>query len=431
MQMIQPRLKVLILGHLDTPLYGHALSFISVFPKDKYEVRLVVLDKMYDGEGYEYFYDLRNCLNKIFITRFRSLRQKIKVWMYCGEKLTYRPDPQGHAFYIGAFNPITGDDILAKYPSFKPDLIVMMWTRTLVTAEAVKRMYELTNARFLFVFVDDAHLSGGCHYPVDCEGYLNGCHDCPALISGKKLAEKVMADKLSCYKGIPKYVLGTPADCRLAAKSPLFSDAKFFTLISSPIVNVTDKKKARKFFCISDQAFVVFTGANMVAEVRKGVRYAVEGVNLLAEKYDNVCLLVLGHLKHGLGMKLNPKIKVIMPGFLDLQGLFKAFNASDCFLNTTIADSGPMMVNYSIALGTPVVSFYIGIAQDLVVHKKTGYIAKIKNSGDVACGMEFIRNLSPEKRRQMSENCRSQITKVSPKTQWVNEIYDNWDEEFL
>lgn len=63
-------------------------------------------------------------------------------------------------------------------------------------------------------------------------------------------------------------------------------------------------------------------------------------------------------------------VNIIMPGFLSENELFEVYCAADVFMSTTIADSGPMMVNYSIACGTPVVSFPIGVAQDLVMHKK-------------------------------------------------------------
>lgn len=129
-------------------------------------------------------------------------------------------------------------------------------------------------------------------------------------------------------------------------------------------------------------------------------------------------------------MYFNPRIHTVVPGFLDLQGLFKAYCASDCFLNMTIADSGPMMVNYSIALGTPVISFNIGVAQDLVIHKKTGYIAELKNSEDVAQGLEFIHNLSVEERIKMSEECRALIAETESVLPWYEQIYENWEEDY-
>ncbi|WP_455667736.1 glycosyltransferase [Phocaeicola sp.] len=426
--MKRRKLKVLILGHLDTPLRGHALSLVSQFPNEKYDVRLVVMDRCFDQEGYKYFYDVRNRLKRIFIRKTLGLIRKIKIWLYFRERLILNPKMEGRAFFIGDFNIITGDDILAKNPDFIPDLIVMAWTRTFVSSEAVRRMYELTQARFLFFFVDDAHLSGGCHFPVDCDGYMNGCHDCPAIIKGKKIAEKVMADKLRLYKGIPKYIVGVPADCRLARKSPLLGDAlQFYNWVSDPVVEFTSKSVARKELGIPNGAFVAMSGAASITDVRKGLKYAVEAANILAEKHDNVYLLLLGNSAEKTDFNLHLNVKVIMPGFLDIHGLFRAFCASDCFLNMTIADSGPMMVNYSVACGTPVVSFYIGIAQDLVEHKKTGYIAQFKDSVDVARGMEFIFRLSKEERKQMSENCKHQIAKVKPNIDWADDIYENWD----
>lgn len=423
------KLKVLILGQDDTTFSGHALWMQNELPDDKFDKKLVVLEKRHNGGDYAYFYDYRNRFKRAFMIRVRIFLQKIKIWRFCGEWLRPRPDSQGHAFHVSAFNSITGDDILNKCSGFIPDLIVMMWTRKLVSAEAVKRMYELTHARFLFVFVDNAHLTGGCHYPVDCNGYLHGCYDCPALVSGKQIAAKVMADKLCYFKGIPKYVLGVSADCRLAGQSPLFKDANFFPLCSYPKVDITDKDEARLHFGIPQNAFVAMVGSNFIYDVRKGIRYAIEAINQLSEKYDDIYILILGYSKNSIKMYLNPKIHTITFGFLSLQGLLKAYCASDCFLNMTIADSGPMMVNYSIALGTPVISFYIGVAQDLVVHKKTGYIAELKNSEDVARGMEFIHNLSVEERIKMSEECRAHIAKVESVLPWYEQIYENWDQD--
>lgn len=425
--MKDKKLKVLILGHIDIPLRGHALSLISEFPQDKYEVRAIMMEKFYGEDGFKYFYDIRKKWKRFLWHRSLGLIRKIRIWSYCGTKLLLRPNTDGYAFFVGDFNLISGKQILAKNPDFTPDLIVMMWTRTFVSSKAVRKMYELTKARFLFVFVDEAHLSGGCHYPVDCEGFMTGCHDCPAIVKGKKLAEKVMEDKIKYYEGIPKYVLGSPVDCRMAAKSPLFQGAKMYDFISNPTVEITGKQEARKAFGIPENVFVVMTGANNILEFRKGFKYVVKSINMLAEKYDNIYLLLLGNVTDGTIFSIHPKVQVVMSGFLDIHGLFRAFCASDCFLNMTIADSGAMMVNYCMACGTPIVSFYIGIAQDLVEHKETGYIARYKDSEDVACGIEYIMQLPMEARLQMFENCKGRIAKVMPKINWANDIYENWN----
>jgi glycosyltransferase involved in cell wall biosynthesis len=65
-----------------------------------------------------------------------------------------------------------------------------------------------------------------------------------------------------------------------------------------------------------------------------------------------------------------------------------------------------MMINESIMCGTPVVSFDMGVAADLVHSRKTGYRAELKNSADLARGIRQLLDLPPEEARKMSEACR-------------------------
>ena len=81
-----------------------------------------------------------------------------------------------------------------------------------------------------------------------------------------------------------------------------------------------------------------------------------------------------------------------------------------------------MMVNYSFALGTPVVSFPIGVADDLIVHKETGYLATYKDVEDVAKGILFLRGLNEDERNSMSERCVKIINDKSIKGSWVDLI---------
>ena len=55
----------------------------------------------------------------------------------------------------------------------------------------------------------------------------------------------------------------------------------------------------------------------------------------------------------------------------------KVFKMCDLFVSTSIEDSGPLMVNQAIAMGTPVAAFGIGVAEDLVKDGKTGAKAEL------------------------------------------------------
>jgi len=71
-----------------------------------------------------------------------------------------------------------------------------------------------------------------------------------------------------------------------------------------------------------------------------------------------------------------------------------------------------MMINQSIMCGTPVVSFEMGVAQDLVKDGETGYRAKIKDSVDLAQGIYSILALEPDKYKLLSYKCRKLAMKT-------------------
>lgn len=417
------RIKVLILGHSDTKMSGHAYHYFKSLPDHLFDKRLVVLDKTRDEEGYGYIYDTTNPAD-VRRKKWNSYLQQLKIWATCGPVRGIKKY-QGHNFYISEFNSITAEQILEKVEGFTPELILMMWVRTLVSPMVVKHLHELTHAKFCFEFVDEGHLTGGCHYPIGCDHYLNGCHDCPALRWGKRIAAKTFKDKLQAYKGIEKYVSGSTFDCQLAKESPLFKDATFLPYITTPNVTFeeTPKAEAQKTFGIPNGCYVVLSTAG---DVRKGLEYCISALNIAANSKHDICLLLLGKAdRNNIANKLDKRIKLITPGQVPMSEVFKAFCASDCFVSTSIADSGPMMVYYSVLYGVPVVLFNIGFAQDLIVHKKNGYIARFKDSNDVAEGIGFFHNGNEDRTNEIKDFNKKLTEKHANEKQWYERLYED------
>jgi glycosyltransferase involved in cell wall biosynthesis len=86
--------------------------------------------------------------------------------------------------------------------------------------------------------------------------------------------------------------------------------------------------------------------------------------------------------------------------------LAAAYQAADIFVCPSIEDAGPMMINQSIMTGTPVVSFEMGVALDLVITGETGFRAKLKDSADFARGLNDILQLDDKAYRKMCSTCR-------------------------
>lgn len=406
--MEKRKVKILLLGHNDTKQQGHIFSIWKQLPPILYDSRLVVLSSYENKDGYESFFDCTNLIGKIKFFIHKKLQQ-FSLAIRVGSFIKLHNEAYSeHFFSYRSRNLISAKDILKKCQGFTPDVIYLGWSSTLVSAKAIRDLYELTHAEMVFNFVDQQHLSGGCHYPVECEGYVTSCSCCPVFESGNKVAELQLKEAVRYLSDMPKIVSSTASDRKLINKSPLFNNARFLpSSVVVPTVTTYSKEESRTRFNIDENEFVIMFGAQNINTLRKGIYYTIEGVNKIAHKYGDICLLILGESDNCKVIleRLDSRIHVVTPGFIKRDDLFKAYCASDCYLSTTIADSGPMMVNYSIALGCPVVSFNIGIAQDLIIHKETGYIAEYKNIDSVADGLEYIKLLSERDKQVMHDKC--------------------------
>jgi glycosyltransferase involved in cell wall biosynthesis len=84
-----------------------------------------------------------------------------------------------------------------------------------------------------------------------------------------------------------------------------------------------------------------------------------------------------------------------------------AYQSADIFVCPSVEDAGPMMINESVMCGTPVVSFDMGVALDLVHTGETGYRAKLQDSSDLAQGMYDLLTLDKIEYERISKNCRN------------------------
>ncbi len=321
----------------------------------------------------------------------------------------------------------SADDILRKVGDFTPDIISIYWVSRFLTSKTIRELYEKTGALINLVFIDQVHMTGGCHYPSDCNGYMKKCEECPALTIGKRIAYHQFENKKKNFKNLPICITGTPADIQQAKKSVLFHNVQYhIPLISVPDVLKCDKESCRQRLGYKENDFIVLIGASGLTNRRKGITYSIEAVKKVAQKVHHIYLVCIGRDEIKDIFPSNVTVKQL--GFLAKQEYYEVMTAADCFLSTTIADSGPMMVNHAIAVGTPVVSFNIGIAQTLVKHKETGYIAEFKNSASVAEGILYVYNTLSDNNHYFAEKCKTMINHLSKQKNVYEQLYNIYNE---
>ena len=91
--------------------------------------------------------------------------------------------------------------------------------------------------------------------------------------------------------------------------------------------------------------------------------------------------------------------------------LIRSYQNSDFFLNQSIQDTGPVMINEALACGVPVVSFKIGISNDVIRNNFNGYLATdiSKKLGD---RIIEITKVKTNHLKQMKKNARKTAIKI-------------------
>lgn len=296
------------------------------------------------------------------------------------------------------------NDLLNVLPQ-KPTHIIVHWVSGYANAKYVRTLQELTGAKVYYWMIDEACLSGGCHFPWDCEGYKSGCTNCP-MSKSNIIQSTIRKNFLHKQRYIPKdakVVLPTEMDRIRLEQSLLWKGHAWHKMIE--IVNeeifypAEDAAALRKGLGLPvDKRLILFGSANL-SEERKGMKVLIEALQEI-DRDDVVCVVI------GSQDKLDIKLPNIRLGRVDIPTLAKLYRVADIFVCPSLEDSGPQMINQSIMSGTPVVAFEMGVAFDIVKTGKTGYLAKWNDAEDLAKGINCVLDMSKDDCERMKDYCR-------------------------
>ena len=173
-----------------------------------------------------------------------------------------------------------------------------------------------------------------------------------------------------------------------------------------------DKIVARKKFNLSpDTSLILFGAMHGGHDPRKGVDLLFESLKNLkySLKDKKIEVVVFGQNRANKPYKTRFPIQYI--GHLkDDISLQAAYSAADVMVVPSRQDNLPNTAVEAQACGTPVVAFNIGGIPDIIIHKKTGYLAKAFDPKDLANGINFI--LKKNDSVELIKNSRDQAIKI-------------------
>jgi glycosyltransferase involved in cell wall biosynthesis len=353
------------------------------------------------------------------VTSHLSAFDKIRLYAFAIQLRFMRRFRMSPYFNIDSQESVPASRLEKIFP-FQPDVIIAHWVSGFVSAATLRDLNRITGAPILWYCMDMAPYTGGCHYSFGCLGYTMQCGNCPQLGLTKNphdLSHRQLTIKRECLQETNITVVAASSWSSSQLKSgSVFRNKRHETILLGVDVNVfcpMPQKKARKQLDLPIAPKIIFFGAQSLYEERKGIRHLVDALKLLHTMLgDNVTLrdqvLVVTAGRSGNAAELDIAFEHRHIGFLKGDVMLAAgYQAADIFVNASIEDAGPMMINESLLCGTPVVSFEMGVAIDLVHTDKTGYRAQLRDAQDMAAGLRRVLEQNDDAYNAMRERCRN------------------------
>jgi glycosyltransferase involved in cell wall biosynthesis len=265
----------------------------------------------------------------------------------------------------------------------------------------------------VFTLHDMWGLTGHCSYSFDCSRWQTGCGNCPY----PQTYPEVSRDSTQIEWLLKKWVyqksnLSIVSPSRWLAEKARGSIMGHFDIACIPngidldTFQSVDKRLARKSLDIPDDKYVLMCSADSLQDERKGGDLLIESLGRLPPNIqENSVLLLMGNKPEIIRHEV--KFPVYSLGFVSSERLkVLAYSSADLFIFPTRADNLPLVLQESMACGTPMVSFDVGGVSELVRPNQTGMLASKEDAQDFSDKISLMLQ-SNERWQEMSQNCRN------------------------
>ena len=287
--------------------------------------------------------------------------------------------------------------LILKKLDYKPEIIIIHYTSHFINFKTIYELQMLTKARVIFNMLDTAFLTGGCHYSWECLGYQSECANCSALKIKKNTSIKNLAFKKNYLNKMHSIhvVASSSWAINQAKMSSLFKNSQkslIYYPLDETFFKPRDKVQTRNSLNIPQNNNVIFMGAHQVNDPRKGINLAIKSLNLLFDSLseiekNKITIITAGNKDLDSQISFNS----IHFGIVNSEKLAKLYSSCDVFLCPSVEDNGPMMINEAVLSGCSIVSFNVGVSQDLVSNIN-GYLAENFNYYDLFLGLRSVLN---------------------------------------
>lgn len=376
-------LKIALVNHSDTLGGASVVTFrlMNALRKAGVDARMVVLTKTSDSP---HVYEVS--------PRFT---RRLKFIGECVSSAIANGFNRSNLFTISPAS--SGCDISGHHWIEEADIIVLNWVNQgMLSLNGLNKLLSLGKP-VVWTMHDMWPLTGVCHHSHDCDGYRRRCGNCPLLYNGRfhdDASAKTLQRKLKIYQKHPITFVAVSnwlaGKCR---ESTLLRDQDVRVIPNAFPVKTfaTEPRQTVQTFDIDYSKNIILIGAARLDDPIKGLDYAIEALNIIADNNPQIADTSLAVL---FGAVRNPETlkRLRFPHrhlgrVNNAEMIANLYASAKVVISTSLCETLPGTLIEGQAAGCTPVSFGNGGQEDIIDHKKTGYIARFKDAADVAKGI--------------------------------------------
>lgn len=240
---------------------------------------------------------------------------------------------------------------------------------------------------------DDWWLTGGCHLNFDCQKFISGCGSCPQLHSFLKKDPTFLhiRKKKEIFSNLKNIYFVAPSQFlqQKAQKSFCLTDKKIFVINNGvnqknfyPVENIRIKKKLNLPI---NKKILFFNASAGFSDSNKNFQFLRNNLEKLKNKNDYLLLILSNENLDNFDFNY----KILKPT-RNLSQLNLFYNASDLVLLTSLSESFSLTTVEAMACQKPVLSFKCGGVENIIQHKKNGFLIDLNSWEQFQEGLDFI-----------------------------------------
>lgn len=285
-------------------------------------------------------------------------------------------------------------DLRRAIAAHAPDAIHLQWTGGgFLPVEALRQ----APVPIVWTLRDMWAFTGGCHYTAGCVRYISGCGACPQLRSAQEndLSSATVMRKHRAWKGLD--ITAVPISGWMAARageSQLLRGVPAEVIpngIDTSVFRPMDRRQARRVLGLPEAGrYILFSALNALQDTRKGFWHLAEALQAFSGESAGPRpeLLIAGGMPEGEAPELPVKARFI--GRVDDdERLAALYAAADVVAAPSLQEAFGKVHAEAMACGTPVVAYDSGGPAEIVLHRKTGYLAEAFSTSDLARGLAW------------------------------------------